>query len=194
MLQTIPWGPSLSMQNGEHLKPGGMYSCRASLHGGQLLFPAFTLVSIPSLDTCRTLEFVEPTEDNYLENHVRKSILVDNNDQCKLRCYLDDFCLSYNFGIQETGDKFTCELSDSDHYQHPEHLICKKGFSYHPTMVGVHGFVITALLMMVEKYGTKETVSLNKTQEGSKQVREKYRLSRYLSDIFFMILLRGIFT
>ena len=88
-------------------------------------------------ETCRILEFVQPEEDNYLENHVIKSLMVDNKDQCELRCYAENFCSSFNLGISETRGKLKCELSDSDHFQHPEHLICKKGFSYHPTMVGI---------------------------------------------------------
>ncbi|CAH3032916.1 unnamed protein product [Pocillopora meandrina] len=60
--------------------------------------------------------------------------MVDNKDQCKVRCYAENFCSSFNLGISETRGKLKCELSDSDHFQHPEHLICKKGFSYHPTM------------------------------------------------------------
>ena len=76
-------------------------------------------------------------EDDYLENHVIKSLMVDNKDQCELRCYAENFCSSFNLGISETRGKLKCELSDSDHFQHPEHLICKKGFSYHPTMVGI---------------------------------------------------------
>ena len=70
-------------------------------------------------------------EDDYLENHVIKSLMVDNKDQCELRCYAENFCSSFNLGISETRGKLKCELSDSDHFQHPEHLIC------HPTMVGI---------------------------------------------------------
>ena len=88
-------------------------------------------------ETCRILEFLQPEEDNYLENHVIKSLMVDNKDQCKVRCYAENFCSSFNLGISETRGKLKCELSDSDHFQHPEHLTCKEGFSYHPTMVGI---------------------------------------------------------
>ncbi|XP_066021889.1 uncharacterized protein [Pocillopora verrucosa] len=86
-------------------------------------------------ETCRILEFVQPEEDNYLENHVIKSLMVDNKDQCKVRCYAENLCSSFNLGISATRGKLKCELSDSDHFQHPEHLICKEGFSYHPTML-----------------------------------------------------------
>ena len=106
------------------------------LHHNQLEFRLAFFMFFLLSETCRILEFVQPEEDNYLENHVIKSLMVDNKDQCKVRCYAENFCSSFNLGISETRGKLKCELSDSDHFQHPEHLICKKGFSYHPTMVG----------------------------------------------------------
>ena len=107
------------------------------LHHNQLVFRLAFFMFFLLSETCRILEFVQPEEDNYLENHVIKSFMVDNKDQCKVRCYAENFCSSFNLGISETRGKLKCELSDSDHFQHPEHLICKKGFSYHPTMVGI---------------------------------------------------------
>ncbi|XP_022782822.1 uncharacterized protein LOC111323679 isoform X2 [Stylophora pistillata] len=98
------------------------------------LWKIFFVSHVFAQEKCRILEFVQPEEDNYLENHVIKSFLVDNKDQCEVRCYAEDSCLSFNLGISETKGKFKCELSDSDHFQHPEHLICREGFSYHPTM------------------------------------------------------------
>ena len=94
------------------------------------IFHVFSLAQ-----TCRILQFVQPEKDNYLENHVIKSFLVDNKDQCEVRCYAEDSCSTFNLGISETRGKFKCELSDSDHFQHPENLIRREGFSYHPTIV-----------------------------------------------------------
>ena len=107
------------------------------LYHNQLVFRLAFFMFFLLSETCRILEFVQPEEDNYLENHVIKSLMVDNKDQCKVRCYAENFCSSFNLGISETRGKLKCELSDSDHFQHPEHLICKEGFSYHPTMVGI---------------------------------------------------------
>ena len=101
------------------------------------------------------MEFVQPMEDDYLENHVIKSLMVDNKDQCKVRCYAENFCSSFNLGISETRGKLKCELSDSDHFQHPEHLICKEGFSNYPTMVGIlhmfHFVINTAPCLTLSK-------------------------------------------
>ena len=87
------------------------------------------------LDNCRVLKFTTPEASKYLEHHVIQSILVDDNDFCQMKCYVKRTCLSYNLGTTKSGDKFVCELSDSDHYQHPEDLVLKKGFSYHPAVV-----------------------------------------------------------
>lgn len=89
------------------------------------------------LDACRVLKFAAPEEDRYLEHHVIQSILVDDNDFCQLKCYVEPRCLSYNLGTMASVDKFVCELSDSDHNEHPENLVFKKGFSYHPTVVSM---------------------------------------------------------
>lgn len=83
------------------------------------------------------MEFTEPEVGSYLEHHVIQSTVVHSNDQCKVNCYVEETCLSYNLGMLGSGDNFICELSDSDHYQHPEHIVSKKGFSYHPTAVSV---------------------------------------------------------
>ena len=87
------------------------------------------------LDACRVLKFAAPEADRYLEHHVIQSILVDDNDFCQMKCYVEPTCLSYNLGTMASVDKFVCELSDSDHNEHPENLVYKKGFSYHPTVV-----------------------------------------------------------
>ena len=128
------------------LEPCGIYSCHRLLHAADfceitinlcsLSFSIFHVLFLGS-ETCRILEFVQPEEDNYLENHVIKSLMVDNKDQCEVRCYAENFCSSFNLEISETRGKLKCELGDSDNFQHPEHLICKKSFSYHPTMVGI---------------------------------------------------------
>ena len=90
-----------------------------------------------SLDTCRILEFTKPLPESAFEHHVIQWALVDNNDQCELKCYMENSCLSYNLGMLPSGEKLLCELSDSDHYQHPGDLVLKKGFSYHSTAVSV---------------------------------------------------------
>ena len=71
-----------------------------------------------------------------LENHTIQSTSVDEGKQCRFQCYLEKSCLSYNLGM-ENGHKLLCELSDSDHYQHPEDLVPRKDYSYHATAVSL---------------------------------------------------------
>ncbi|KAJ7360315.1 hypothetical protein OS493_016946 [Desmophyllum pertusum] len=96
-------------------------------------FKLFFACHVLSQDTCRILEFIEPEAGSYLEHHVIQNTSVDNNGQCEINCYVEKLCFSFNLGMPESGDKLICELSDSDHYQHPGDLVSKKGFSYHPT-------------------------------------------------------------
>lgn len=76
-----------------------------------------------------------------------QSILVDDNDHCQFKCYVEGECLSYNLGTQ--GSDIICELSNSDHYQHPGDLIFKKGFSYHPTVVSVLLKILTICGLLI---------------------------------------------
>ena len=92
---------------------------------------------IMRLDACRVLKFTAAEEDRYLEHHVIQSTFVDDDDSCQMKCYVQQTCLSYNLGSMESGNKFVCELSDSDHYQHPGDLVFKKGFSFHPAVVSI---------------------------------------------------------
>ena len=107
--------------------------------------------NVMGLDSCRVLKFTAPEEDRYLEHHVIRSALVDNNDFCQMKCYVEQTCLSYNLGSIESGNKFVCELSDSDHYQHPEDLVFKKGFSHHPAVVSILSKYYPAGLREVKK-------------------------------------------
>ena len=69
-----------------------------------------------------------------LQNHVIKNISLERQDACQVACYLENDCLSYNFGQLQGGDHI-CQLSDSDHIQHPGDLKITDGFSYKGTKV-----------------------------------------------------------
>ncbi|XP_078348495.1 fibrinogen-like protein A [Oculina patagonica] len=80
---------------------------------------------------CRTLEFKTTAEGRALLGHVVKSYLVNSQDDCELKCYMEDECVSINFGPGDSG-AFVCELSDSDHDLHPEDLKQRNGTIYRP--------------------------------------------------------------
>ncbi|XP_068691883.1 uncharacterized protein [Montipora foliosa] len=75
-------------------------------------------------EACRTLEFIPAIDGHVLINHVIKNITLDGQDTCSIACYLDEDCLSYNVGHS------VCQLSDSDHKQHPYDLKASNGFIY----------------------------------------------------------------
>ena len=71
---------------------------------------------------CRKTVFNSHLRDHALTGHVFKAIFVEDEELC----YLENNCISYNF----VKNKNFCELSDSDHRQHPEDLQLMNGFLY----------------------------------------------------------------
>ena len=59
---------------------------------------------------------------------------VPDGDACQLQCYLDNDCVSYNFGPSETstGDGNVCELNNSTDKRH---LKTRKNFIYEGSQV-----------------------------------------------------------
>ena len=100
------------------------------------LFSATSKITVPdvSVQGCRVLQFASPKVGKALVNHVIKNISVGSPDVCEIECYLDNRCLSYNYGDQGNV-RHKCELSDSDHKQHPRDLQQRLGFSYGGTEV-----------------------------------------------------------
>ena len=75
---------------------------------------------------CKKTEFNHHLKDRALRGHVFKAIFVEDEELCRLNCYLENNCISYNF----VKNKNFCELSDSDHRKHPEDLQLMNGFIY----------------------------------------------------------------
>ena len=73
-------------------------------------------------------------EDGYaLVNHIFKNISLPvgmhTHSNCKNRCMMEDRCKSINMGPKDK-DKVLCQISDSDHVQHPNDLKPTEGFTY----------------------------------------------------------------
>ena len=83
---------------------------------------------------CRILEFAEPINGRALRGHIFRKLSVDIQDNCRLKCYLESDCFSYNLGPL-VNNKYICELSDSDHRKHPGDLLPTQGFLYGATKV-----------------------------------------------------------
>ena len=86
------------------------------------------------IDDCRTLEFKPSIVGHSLFYHVIETRLAVSQDNCELKCYMEDECISINFGPGD-GGAYLCELSDSDHNVHPQDLQQRDGFIYRPTRV-----------------------------------------------------------
>jgi len=67
-----------------------------------------------------------------LSNHVIKSNHVVNEEMCRINCYLEPNCVSYNYCPVNDG-LFLCELNDVSHLQAlSNELKDKDGFIYSP--------------------------------------------------------------
>ncbi|KAL9964627.1 hypothetical protein ACROYT_G028291 [Oculina patagonica] len=73
--------------------------------------------------------FVKPVPNKALVNHVISTAAVTSEEVCKIHCFIEVKCESYNFGPKEDGGH-VCELSDSDAIRDPLDLITKEGFLY----------------------------------------------------------------
>ncbi|KAL9956973.1 hypothetical protein ACROYT_G038544 [Oculina patagonica] len=78
------------------------------------------------------MEFRTTVEGRALIGHLVTSYLLNSQDDCELKCYMEDDCMSINFGPGDSG-AYLCELSDSDHDLHPDDLRQRDGFIYKPT-------------------------------------------------------------
>ena len=58
-------------------------------------------------------------------DHVISVYVTESSEDCELKCYLEDDCMSIN--IEPKGDgTYYYELSDSDHVLHPQDLENRK--------------------------------------------------------------------
>ena len=94
------------------------------------------------LDHCRRLSFGSPFHNKALVNHVIKNITLGlgMRSSCRGRCTLNDKCVSYNIG-PPIKDQVLCQLSDSDHIQHPKDLVTQEGFVYRNSEVRYFDFI-----------------------------------------------------
>ena len=77
----------------------------------------FILSALYNEDDCRMMRFGHYEIGISLVGHVIAKIKVLDKDICKLKCYYNDDCVSYNFGPSETGDDI-CELNNSTDRRH----------------------------------------------------------------------------
>jgi hypothetical protein len=88
-------------------------------------------------DECKTMDFLQQVADGYLRNHIIQSFSTETQSLCRVKCYLSNLCLSYNYN-ENNG---TCDINDSDQIQHPDDLIVKAGFLHVSTEVIQGGYI-----------------------------------------------------
>ena len=85
-----------------------------------------------------------------LVNHILKNISlpvgVHTYRNCKNRCMMEDRCKSINMG-PEDKDKVLCQISDSDHVQHPNDLKPTEGFTYRGMEVSTKNSVLSLQIL-----------------------------------------------
>jgi hypothetical protein len=76
------------------------------------------------------MTFKETFMDKALKDHVFKTERATNDAHCETKCFIDDRCIAYSFGTSANNEKHMCELSDSDHVMHPDHLVSRPNTIY----------------------------------------------------------------
>ena len=87
------------------------------------------------LGGCRTVKFLPPEFGQYLEGHVFLNLTTGiKHAPCEHRCLMESDCVSVNIG-PPINDRVICELSNSDHFKHPEDIKQRPGWIYRGTEV-----------------------------------------------------------
>ena len=86
----------------------------------------------------RYITFLTPARGFYIEGHAFSNHSVELSLDCQDQCVLARECVSYNIGPM-INNKMACELSNSDHLQHPEDLKARKDWFYRGTKVSLPG-------------------------------------------------------
>ena len=83
---------------------------------------------------CRSLMFLKSFGGHALQRHVFKEIYLTMEikpySDCKNRCLMENSCVSVNIGPPDKNGRRVCQLSDSDHTQHPDDLNPREGYLY----------------------------------------------------------------
>ena len=89
------------------------------------------------------LMFEEPIGGYVLQQHVFKQIYlfmgIEPYSDCKNRCLMENTCVSVKIGPPSKNGLRVCQLSDSDHIQHPADLKPQEGYQYWATKVWIFG-------------------------------------------------------
>ena len=75
------------------------------------------------------MEINPSIKDYSLTGHVFKSMVIEDSSACKVNCFAEDNCVSFNVKPLQSGD-YLCELSNSFDVVHAEDLKEEQGTVY----------------------------------------------------------------
>ncbi|CAH3185630.1 unnamed protein product, partial [Porites evermanni] len=78
---------------------------------------------------CRRVQFIPPESGYYFKDHVFLNLSIGIYASCEHRCVMESECVSINVG-PPINDRVICELSNSDHWHHPEDRQPTHGWTY----------------------------------------------------------------
>ena len=97
------------------------------------MYLSLKLLFISTAD-CRNLYFKPSVQGKILRGHVIKSVPVLSEENCRVQCYLEERCISYNLSPQIDGFH-TCNLSDVDGIFHAQDLEEMWGYTFAAAVV-----------------------------------------------------------
>ncbi|XP_048581467.1 adhesion G protein-coupled receptor L3 isoform X2 [Nematostella vectensis] len=85
------------------------------------------LYSFSETEGCKSVIWLPEVNGSSLLNHVILNITNKQSpDACQVECFMNDNCRSYNYDRKLQ----LCQLSNSDHMEHPDDLLPREGLAY----------------------------------------------------------------
>lgn len=79
---------------------------------------------------CTLVKLLAVRHDKSLNDHVLTSYPVAKEDDCQLKCFMHELCVSYNLGpVLDNGIR-DCEISKSDEFRDPQNMTDRPGYFY----------------------------------------------------------------
>lgn len=107
-----------------------------------------------STDYNRILIFKEPIFNAALTGHIIRTVKVSDDGGCRVMCYMEPNCVSFNVGPSDDGTR-TCNLNNAtDDSVSPTSLVDRPNFSYNGAEVnffpsGLLSFLSSFLLSLL---------------------------------------------
>ena len=122
-----------------------------------VLFYQFCFVLLLFVDVCRTAHYLPRRQGKRLTAHIIRSVDVNTDSNCQIKCFLETFCVSYNIGPFQ-GGKHVCELSNSDAIRHPQDLVTDPTYTYVETEVSDIYYFFSPIIPSASKCSSRHFI------------------------------------